>query len=140
MGELRPVAGTAFDIRRVTEIGERLRDRSDDQLRLGHGYDHNWVVSRAPAPGPRLVARLEDPAPARVLEVLSAEQGLQVYSASFLDGSVRGKRGQLYQMGDTVCLEPQRFPDTPNRPAFGTALLASGETYHPRMIFPFSAA
>ena len=137
-GEFRAVAGTPFDFRRPTKVADRLRDGRDAQLRFGRGYDHNWVVGRTTAAAPRLVARLEDPDSGRVLELLSEQPGLQFYSGNFLDGTIVGKSGHIYRMGDAICLEPQRFPDTPNQPAFGSARLAPGETYENHMIFRFS--
>lgn len=135
-GEIRAVAGTAFDFREPTPIEARLRD-SDEQLRMGHGYDHNWVLQ--PGTGCRLVARLEGPASGRWLEVHSDQPGLQFYSGNFLDGSSSGKSGRLYRMGDAVALEPQRFPDTPNQPAFGSARLGPGEVYEHRIMLRFGA-
>ena len=137
-GEFRAVAGTPFDFRQPARVVDRLRDGRDEQLRFGRGYDHNWVVSRTAAAAPRLVARLEDPGSGRVLDLLSEQPGVQFYSGNFLDGTIVGKSGHIYRMGDAICLEPQRFPDTPNQPAFGSARLAPGETYENHMIFRFS--
>lgn len=139
-GEFRPVAGTVFDFRRPTPIGERVRDASDPQIVYGRGYDHNWVVSRRAAAQPRLMARVEDPASGRVLEVLSAQPGIQFYSGNFLDGTVVGKAGRLYRQGDAFVLEPQMFPDTPNRPEFGSVRLEPGQTYRNLIVFRLSAA
>jgi aldose 1-epimerase len=137
-GEFRQVAGTAFDFREPIAIGARVRDAREDQLRYGRGYDHNWVIARALSEEPRLLARLEDPKSARVLEILSNQPGLQFYSGNFLDGSIAGKSGCLYRMGDAVALEPQMFPDTPNRPDFGSVRLAPGETYRNVIVWRFS--
>lgn len=139
-GEVRPVDGTVFDFRRPRAVAERVRDAADEQIRFGRGYDHNWVVSRAPAPEPRLVARVEEPRSGRVMELLTDQPGLQFYSGNFLDGTAAGKSGRLYRMGDAVVLEPQLFPDTPNRPEFGSARLAPGESYRNRIAWRFSAA
>lgn len=138
-GEFRPVEGTPFDFRSPHLIGARVRDAGDEQIRLGRGYDHNWVVSRAVAPEPRLVARVEEPGSGRVMELLSNQPGLQFYSGNFLDGSSAGKAGHLYRMGDAIALEPQLFPDTPNQPAFGSARLDPGESYRNVIIWRFSA-
>jgi len=137
-GEFRPVEGTAFDFRSPTRIGDRIRDGRDEQLRVGRGYDHNWVVSRAPVRDLQLLARMEDPGSGRVLEILSNQPGIQFYSGNFLDGTVTGKSGAIYRMGDGLCLEPQVFPDTPNRPDFGSALLQPGEVYENRILYRFS--
>ena len=137
-GEFRPVAGTAFDFREGTRIGDRIRDGHDEQLRFGRGYDHNWVVSREPAAGAQLLARVEDPGSGRVMEVLSNQPGIQFYSGNFLDGTVTGKSGAIYRQGDALCLEPQVFPDTPNKPAFGSARLDPGNTYRNVIVYRFS--
>lgn len=132
-GELRPVAGTPFDFRRARVIGEGVRDGRDPQIVVGRGIDHNYVLDAGTTPQMKLAARLSDPASGRVLEVWSTEPGLQVYTGNFLAGTVVGKGGHLYRMGDGIALEPQRFPDAPNQPAFGSARLAPGETYLHKM-------
>ena len=137
-GEFRPVAGTAYDFRHAKRIGRDIRDGSDVQLLYGHGYDMNWVISRKPVAAPRLVAKVEDPHSGRVLTLFSAQPGLQFYSGNFLDGTSVGKSGRTYRQGDAFVLEPQLFPDTPNRPTFGSARLAPGETYHNRIIYRYS--
>jgi aldose 1-epimerase len=139
-GEFRKVAGTVFDFRKATAIGERVRDASDTQIRYGRGYDHNWVVSRKAVTAPRLMARVEDPMSGRVMEVLSEQPGIQFYSGNFLDGTITGKAGKLYREGDAIVLEPQMFPDTPNQPAFGSVRLDPGQTYTNHIVFRFSTA
>lgn len=138
-GEFRPVEGTVFDFRRPMPIGARVR-ASDHQILFGQGYDHNWVIDRSVATAPRLLARVEEPKSGRVLEVLSNQPGIQFYSGNFLDATVVGKAGQLYRQGDAIALEPQKFPDTPNKPEFGSARLEPGETYHHVILFRFSVA
>ncbi|MFL6863829.1 MAG: aldose epimerase family protein [Allosphingosinicella sp.] len=139
-GEFRPVEGTPFDFRRPVPVGERVRDGADAQIAIGRGYDHNWVIARAPSDEPRLLARVEEPASGRVMHLFSNQPGLQFYSGNFLDGTTRGKSGRLYRMGDALVLEPQMFPDTPNRPEFGSIRLDPGETYRNTIRFHFSAA
>jgi aldose 1-epimerase len=139
-GEIRPVHGTVFDFRRPTPIGARVRNAADRQIVFGQGYDHNWVVARTVSPTPRLVARVEEPTSGRVLEILSNQPGIQFYSGNFLDATVIGKSGRLYRMGDSIALEPQMFPDTPNRPEFGSARLNPGETYRNVIEFRFSTS
>lgn len=136
-GEVRAVAGTAFDFCTPTPIEQRLRDAREAQLRLGRGYDHNWLLR--PGSGCRLAARLEDPASGRWLAVHSDQPGLQFYSGNFLDSRSSGKSGRLYRMGDAVALEPQRFPDTPNQPAFGSARLDPGDVYRHRIRLAFGS-
>lgn len=133
-GELRPVAGTVFDFIRGRVLASGSRAGGDEQIRIGRGYDHNWALDKGHTDTPQLAARLEDPASGRVLEILSTEPGLQMYSGNFLDGAVAGRNGCVYRMGDGIALEPQRFPDTPNRPSFGSARLNQGEIYHHVMI------
>jgi len=138
-GEFRQVAGTVFDFRRPTPIGARVRE-NDQQILFGKGYDHNWVVDRSLAREPRLLARVEEPKSGRVLEILSNQPGIQFYSGNFLDATIVGKAGRLYRQGDAIVLEPQKFPDTPNRPEFGSVRLEPGETYHSVILFRFSVA
>ncbi|TVV74112.1 galactose mutarotase [Sphingomonas solaris] len=136
-GELRAVAGTPFDFRTPRTLAEGVRN-GDAQISIGRGYDHNFVLDKGMTAEPRLAARLEHPVSGRRLDVLTTEPGLQLYTANGFDGSVRGKRGRLYRKGDGIALEPQKFPDTPNRPAFGSARLDPGETYRHAMIYRLS--
>lgn len=136
-GEFAPVTGTPFDFRQPVAIGARVRDGDSQQLRIGRGYDHNWVVARGRCELPRLVARLEHPSSGRALKVLSTEPGIQFYSGNFLDGSSVGKAGRCYRMGDGIALEPQMFPDTPNQPAFGSIRLDPGYAYRHTLIYQF---
>jgi aldose 1-epimerase len=137
-GEFRPVTGTPFDFRNPTRIGDGIRNGSDEQMRFGRGYDHNWVVSRAPVEGLQSLATMHDPASGRTMEILSNQPGVQFYTGNFLDGTVTGKAGTIYRMGDALCLEPQVFPDTPNKPEFGTARLDPGQAYRNRIVYRFS--
>lgn len=137
-GELRAVRGSVFDFTRGRILAAGLRDGNDAQIRIGRGYDHNWVLDKGQTTTPQLAARVLDPASGRVLEVLSTEPGLQMYTGNFLDGSNIGKGGCVYRMGDGFVLEPQKFPDTPNRPEFGSARLNPGETYRHTMVLRVS--
>ncbi len=139
-GEIRSVAGSVFDFRRAKPIGRDIRHGEEAQLRIGQGYDHNFVVGRGAASAPRMVARVEDPASGRVLTLFSAQPGLQFYSGNFLDGTTIGTGGHVYRQGDAFVLEPQIFPDTPNRPAFGSARLDPGKEYRNLIIYEFSIA
>ena len=136
-GELRQVAGTPFDFRHAKPIGHDIRT-ADPQLLNGRGYDHNWVISRAPVAAPRLVARVEDPQSGRVLTLDSDQPGLQFYSGNFLDGTTVGTGGHVYRQGDAFVLEPQLYPDTPNQPAFGSARLDPGHEYRNRIVYRFT--
>ena len=138
-GEVRPVAGTVFDLRRPKLVGRDVRDGRDEQVRFARGFDHDWVFGLKAVHAPRLMARVEEPVTGRVMEVLSDQPGLQFYSGNFLDGTVTGKSGRIYREGDALVLEPQRHPDTPNQPALGSARLDPGQTYSNHIVFRFSA-
>ncbi|PHY20171.1 aldose epimerase family protein [Caulobacter sp. BP25] len=139
-GATTPVASTAFDFRKPTAVGERIRDASDPQLIVGKGYDHNYVLNGKSGGDLRLAARLADPKSGRVLEILSDQPGIQFYAGNFLDGSLIGKSGKLYRQGDGIALEPQHFPDAPNKPQFAPVRLDPGQTYRNVMIFKVSVA
>lgn len=139
-GELRAVAGSPFDFTHPRVIDEVVRNGRDPQIVVGRGIDHNYVLDAGRTREPKLAARLEDPASGRVLEVLSDQPGVQVYTGNFIDGTLIGKNGHLYRMGDGIALEPQVFPDTPNQPAFGSARVEPGKPYHHRMIYRVSVA
>lgn len=136
-GAFCPVEGTPFDFREPAVIGARVGDTAHEQIRIGSGYDHNWVVARERSDTPRLVAQLSHPGSGRKLEVLSTEPGVQFYSGNFLDGSSTGKSGACYRKGGGIALEPQMYPDTPNHPEFGSIRLIPGEAYRHRIVLSF---
>ena len=133
----REVAGTPFDFRTATVIGARIRD-NDPQLRNGKGYDHTFCLGavRELRPAARLVA----PRSGRVLDLLTDQPGLQFYSGNYLDGRFAGKGGRLYRQSDALCLEPQLWPDSPNRPDFPTAWLSPGGVYRHHTVYRFGRA
>ncbi len=135
-GELRPVKGTPFDFTTSTRIGTRIDDNYD-QLELGHGYDHNFVINRK-GDGLTLAARAYEPTSGRVLEVSTTQPAVQFYTGNFLDGSVTGKEGHVYKRRYGFCLETQHYPDSPNHPDFPTTILKPGETFHQKTVFKFS--
>ena len=135
-GELRSVEGTPFDFRTPTAIGARI-NQDDEQLKFGKGYDHNWVFNKQVGEFTRM-ARVYEPTTGRVLEVFSTEPGLQFYSGNFLDGTLKGKGGWVYQFRDAFCMEPQHFPDSPNKPEFPSVVLKPGQTYKNLIIYKFS--
>jgi len=137
-GELKKVEGTPFDFRKATAIGARI-DADDEQIRLGGGYDHNFVLNRQKATGLSLAARVSDPASGRTMEVWTTEPGVQFYTGNFLDGSFKGKGGSVYQKRTALCLETQHFPDSPNHPSFPTTLVKPGEKYHTTTVYKFEA-
>lgn len=134
-GERRAVEGTVFDFRTPRVVGQGLRDARDEQIRLGRGYDHNFALDKGVTDRPGLAARLEDPDSGRVLEVWTTDPGLQVYSGNFLDGTLVGKSGHLYRMGDGLALEPQKFPNAPNVPAFVSARVDPDTPYRHVMVY-----
>jgi aldose 1-epimerase len=134
-GEIRKVEGTAFDFRKPRRIGKSVRDASDAQIVIGHGYDHNWVLSAGQTPKPHFAARLTDPKSGRSLTLWTTEPGVQFYSGNFLDGTALGVGGVLYRQGDGVALEPQHFPDGPNQPSFPSSRLDPGQTYRQVSIY-----
>ena len=134
-GELRPVAGTPFDFRTPTAIGARV-NAADEQLKFGGGYDHNWVINKRTGKL-ALMARVVEPVSGRTLEVLSTEPGLQFYGGNFLDGKLTGKGGKVYAFRSGFCLEPQHYPDSPNRPEFPSVVLKPGQTYTNTIIYRF---
>ncbi len=135
-GELAPVAGTPFDFRTPTAIGARI-NADNEQLKLGGGYDHNWVLNGAMGTL-RKVAEVYERTTGRVLEVLTVEPGMQFYTGNFLDGTLTGKGGQVYAYRSGFCMETQHYPDSPNHPDFPTTVLNPGETYQTQTIYKFS--
>jgi aldose 1-epimerase len=135
-GELAPVQGTPFDFRKPTAIGARINE-NNEQLKNGKGYDHNWVLNRK-GPGLQLAARVHDPKSGRTMEISTTEPGLQFYSGNFLDGTIKGKGGHVYQHRGALCLETQHFPDSPNKPNFPSTILRPGQTYDSKTVFRFS--
>lgn len=137
-GERRAVADTPFDFRRPHAICARVRDGRDEQVAIGRGYDHNFIV-RGEAGVLRPAATLADPGSGRTMTLSITAPGLQLYSGNFLGAAEGGKDGRMYRQGDAVCLEPQAFPDTPNRPDFPSARLDPGQTWRSTMRFAFAA-
>lgn len=136
-GELPSVAGTPFDFRKPTAIGERIRS-NHEQMLIGRGYDHNFVLGKAGSNGFRLAARAWEPESGRLLTVHTTEPGVQVYTGNFLDGTIVGIGGNAYRQGDAFCLETQHFPDSPNHPNFPSTVLRPGTTLKSTTVFGFS--
>ena len=135
-GEMASVAGTPFDFRQPTAIGARI-NQDNEQLKFGKGYDHNWVFSK-PNGQLTMLATVLEPNSGRVLEVFSTSPGLQFYSGNFLDGTIKGKGGQVYQFRNGFCMEPQHYPDSPNKPDFPTTVLKPGQVYRNTILYRFS--
>jgi aldose 1-epimerase len=144
-GKIKPVEGTAFDFRFAKPIGLEINE-SDEQLKNGQGYDHNWVLNAKPSIKTetirniemKLAATVRDPESGRYMELLTTEPGLQFYSGNFLDGDYRGKYGVVYQDRYGFCLETQHYPDSPNQPAFPSTLLEPSQTYRSLTVYRFS--
>jgi len=139
LGTPSPVETTPFDFRKAHRVGVRIRDLIE-QIQIRHGYDHNFCLRGGVTDEPRLAARVEDPRSGRVLELWTDQPGVQFYSGNFLDGTVTGKYGRVHRQYDALCLEPQRYPDTPNRPDFPSARLDPGQTYRHTSRYRFSTS
>ncbi|MEP7380567.1 MAG: aldose epimerase family protein [Gemmatimonadota bacterium] len=138
-GELSPVDGTPFDFRVATAIGARI-GAPDAQLRFGDGYDHNYVLRPAQRRGTLSpAARLHDPVSGRVLEVLTSEPGMQLYSGSQLKPGLIGRAGRVYGPNAGVCLETQHFPDSPNHPQFPCTILRPESPFRSRTVWKLFA-
>lgn len=135
-GEIVSVEGTDMDFRTPTAVGARI-DNDFEQLKNGKGYDHNWVLNTK-GDITRPCATLESPVTGIVLDVYTNEPGIQIYAGNFLDGTLTGKKGIVYGRRASVCLETQKYPDTPNKPEWPSALLKPGEKYDSHCIFQFS--
>ena len=135
-GEIVPVEGTPMDFRTAKLVGRDI-EADYDQLHNGKGYDHNWVLDNN-CDDTVLAAELYCPETGIVMKQYTNEPGVQVYAGNFLDGTVTGKKGVTYEFRHAICLETQKYPDTPNKPEWPSALLRPGETYHSHCIFAFS--
>ncbi len=134
-GKIANVANTPMDFRKLTAIGARINE-DNEQLKIGHGYDLNWVLNNYNKKI-RKAAEVYDPASGRVLDIYTDQPGIQFYSGNFLDGSQTGKNGVVYKFRNALCLETQHFPDSPNEPKFPSATLLPGKTYSTTTIFKF---
>ena len=135
-GEIAPVEGTPMDFRQPKAIGKEITNFDYEQLKNGNGYDHNWVLNTAgDITKPAVV--LYSPASGIELTVFTSEPGIQVYTGNFLDGTAVGKKGIAYQQRVAICLETQKYPDTPNKPEWPSAVLRPDETYTSRCIYQF---
>ena len=132
------MAGTPFDFTAPHTIGERI-NANDEQLKLGKGYDHNWIVNQKSSGDLTWMSTVREPTSGRMMEVWSTEPATQFYTGNFLDGTITGKGGWTYQFRNGFCFEPQHFPDSPNHPAFPTTVLNPGEKYSNTIIYKFSA-
>jgi aldose 1-epimerase len=136
-GEITSVENTPMDFRRSTAVGDRI-ESDYEQLKLGRGYDHNWVLNSKEDDKPGLAAGVYEPVSGRFMEIFTTEPGIQFYSGNFLDGSITGKSGRAYGLRSGLCLETQHFPDSPNKPGFPPVVLKPGEVYKTTTIHKFS--
>jgi aldose 1-epimerase len=135
-GELKDVKGTPFDFTAMTAIGARI-NQPDQQLKVGKGYDHNWVLNKTAGIMAK-AAEVHEPTTGRFMEVWTTEPGLQFYTGNFLDGTLKGK-GKSFDLRGGFCMETQHFPDSPNKPSFPSTELKPGQTYHTTTSYRFSA-
>jgi len=134
-GEIKSVEGTVMDFLKPTAIGLRIKEVGGDPI----GYDHNFVLNKPPFGRMSIAAEVYDPKSGRVMKVYTDQPGIQFYSGNFLDGTITGKRGKVYNQYDGFCLETQHFPDSPNEPKFPGTELKPGETYKTVTVYQFSA-
>lgn len=136
-GEILPVKDTPMDFTTPKVIGQDIDKYDFVQLKNGNGYDHNWVLNTK-GDLTKVAARLSSTETGIVLEVYTNEPGIQVYTGNFLDGTVKGKKGIVYNQRASVCLETQHYPDSPNKPEWPSVILEPGQTYNSECIFKFS--
>ncbi len=136
-GEISPVEGTPMDFRTFHAVGERIDQYDYEQLKNGNGYDHNWVLNTGGSIG-QVAATAYSPETGIQLDLFTNEPGVQVYTGNFLDGSITGKYGAVYNKRNAICLETQKYPDSPNKPGWPSTLLEPGEKYTSRCIYQFS--
>ena len=136
-GEIRNVGDTPFDFRRPKNVGDEINN-SNNQLMIGNGYDHCWVLNNQNQ-GLRFVASAYDSGTGRLLEVFSDQPGIQFYSGNFLDGTLKSKIGGTYDFRSGFCLETQHYPNSPNEKDFPSVTLNAGEKYVSETIFKFSS-
>lgn len=136
-GEIVTVKDTPMDFTTPKTVGQDIADFDFVQLKNGNGYDHNWVLNTG-GDIKQLAAKLTSPESGISVEVYTNEPGIQVYSGNFLDGSVKGKKGIVYNQRASVCLETQHYPDSPNKPQWPSVILEPGQTYNSECIFKFS--
>ena len=137
-GKLMPVEGTPFDFRKAHLIGDRIGN-DNEQLKNGTGYDHCWVIDKKTNDGVELAAVVYEPVSGRVMEVYTDQPGIQFYSSNWFDNVTTGKSGKPYKVRESLALETQKFPDSPNHPDFPSTRLDPGEVYKHTCIYKFTA-
>ncbi len=137
LGTVEPVEGTPMDFTTAKVIGAEIDNFDFEQLKNGKGYDHNWVLDTK-GDVTQLAAKLVCPSTCIGVEVYTNEPGIQVYTGNFLNGTVTGKGGIVYNKRASVCLETQHYPDSPNKPQWPSVILEPGQTYHSECIYKFT--
>jgi aldose 1-epimerase len=135
-GEIRKVKDTPMDFKTTYKIGERI-DHNDEQLKLGFGYDHNWIINKTDD-ALDFAASVYDPSSGRLMDVYTTEPGIQFYSGNFLNGSHIGHNNKVHKYRSAFCLETQHFPDSPNHNHFPSCIIRPGEIYKSATIYKFS--
>lgn len=135
-GEVLAVEGTPFDFRTPTVVGDRINDETNEQIKNGTGYDHNWILNN-PGDINKVFGTIYDPTTGIVMEMFTTEPGVQFYAGNFLDGSFIGKKGVAHPQRSAFCFETQHYPDTPNQPAFPTTLVRPEDTYKTTTVYKF---
>ena len=136
-GEIVKVEDTPFDFRTPKAIGQDL-EVENEQLKNGAGYDHNWVLDRITPSDLELAASVYEPASGRFMEVWTDQPALQFYGGNFFDGTTEGKYGKALRYRESIALETQKYPDTPNHAHFPSTLLNPGEEYTHTCVYKFS--
>jgi len=136
-GEIVPVEGTPLDFRQMMSIGARLHS-AFQQMLYGHGYDHNWVLNKSAGDAVTFAARGYDPRTGRVIDCLTTEPAVQVYTGNGLNGSLVGSAGITLRQTDGFTLETQHYPDSPNKPNFPTTELKPGQEFHSTTVYRFA--
>lgn len=137
-GEIAPVEGTPMDFRTPVTIGARIDTPDFEPLRLGNGYDHNWVLDKPDGEKTSLAAEVYEPATGIVMKIYTDQPGLQFYAGQGMDGKETGKRGEVHNFRSGIALETQNFPDAPNHDNFPSSVLRPGETYTQHTVYEFS--
>jgi aldose 1-epimerase len=132
-GAIEPVRGTPLDFSAAATVGDRFSELGGYPL----GYDHNYVLCAWPSTEPSLAARVREPKSGRVMEMLTTEPGMQLYTSNHLDGSIRGKQGVAYQRYQALCLEAQHYPDSVHHSGFPSVILRPDQMYRQTTMYRF---
>ena len=134
-GEMLALTDNCMDFKNAKPIADAL-DMNNEQVKFGMGIDHNYVLNTK-GNIEEVAAKVTCPSTGITLEVYTNEPGIQVYTGNFLDGTVTGKKGIVYNQRAAICLESQHYPDSPNKPQWPSVILEPGQTYQSHCIFKF---